>query len=130
MRQSSAPVVRPLTPNPSPPLRGRGVGGEGGGLCQESQLEQPPSFGVARRGMAVLTGGDAGQSDEVTPAEGRPRGGEFLDHRTVILLRVQRAILADAIAEQQIEDAPLRATQLTVALHQGGRSRLVLLLDG
>ena len=51
--------------------------------------------------LAVVTvgaGGHAGQADELPPAEGRPRGSEFLAHGLEILFAMQPAARASADA--------------------------------
>ena len=52
-------------------------------------------LGDPGRWPAVLAGGDPGQRDQLSPAEGRPRRGELLGDRAIVLLGVQGAVLAD-----------------------------------
>src|SRR5262249_16096775 len=68
----------------------------------ESSLhfEQLAGLVVARCGAAVFAGGDAGQGDELTPAERGAGRSEFFTDCAVILFRVERAVLADAVAQQ------------------------------
>ena len=79
--------------------------------------------------MAVFAGGDAGQGGQLSPAEGRAGRGELLGHGAVVLLGVQGAVLADGVAEQQVEDGPGRAAELAVAVDQGAGAGLVVRLD-
>ena len=74
-------------------------------------LPYPNSFlasSMPGAGRAIRAGGDPGQRDQVAPAERRPDAGELLAHRAVILLGVQRPVLADGVAQQQVEHRPRR----------------------
>src|SRR5262249_39702294 len=62
-------------------------------------LQQLARLLGARGREAVLAGDDAGQRDEVAPLERRPCALEVLRHRAVVLLRVQSAVLADAVLQ-------------------------------
>ena len=64
------------------------------------------------------------------PAEGRAGGGELLGDGAVVLLGVQGAVLADGVAEQQVEHRPGRAAELAVAIDEGAGAGLVVGLDG
>src|SRR5262249_36534976 len=59
--------------------------------------QQAAGVRVAGGGIPVGAGSDAGQRDQVAPAESRPGGREFLRHRAVELLAVQGAVLADRV---------------------------------
>ena len=48
----------------------------------------------------------------------------------VVLLGVQGAVLADGVAEQQVEHGPGGAAQLAVTVNQGTGAGLVVGLDG
>ena len=91
--------------------------------------QQLAGFLIARRRKAVFAGGDARQRHQLPPAEGRPRGGEFLADRAVVLFGVQRAVFADRVLHQQIEDWPCGQFQFAVAMHHGARPGLVVALD-
>ena len=56
---------------------------------------------------------------------GRSRG-ELLAHGAVVLLGVQGAVLADGVAQQQVERAAPVVAQLAVAVHHGAGPGLVL----
>src|SRR5947207_13286916 len=55
----------------------------------------------------------------MTPTECRPRCGEFLRNGAVEFFGVQRTILADRVAEQQIEHKAWRMPRLAITLNQG-----------
>src|SRR5688572_23478061 len=79
-----------------------------------SHLQDIARLGVARRGAAVLAGGDAGEGDELAPPERRARGGEFLAARAVVLLGVEGAVLAGGVAEHQVQHAAGVVAELAV----------------
>src|SRR3954468_882619 len=70
-------------------------------------LQQLTGLALSRRGLAVFAGGDARESGEVTPPEGRTRGVEVIPHGLEILLRVERSVLAYGIFQQGLEDSVL-----------------------
>src|SRR2546425_299879 len=75
-------------------------------------------------------GGDAGQADHMPPAESSSRAGVLLAHRTIEFLRVQGAVLADGIFQEQIEHRPVRMAQFAVAMDDGAGAGLVAAADG
>src|SRR5262249_10090171 len=95
----------------------------------KSRPQEHAGFFMARRGMAVGAGGDAGQGHELPPAEGRPAGREFLAHGAVILLGMQGTVLADGVTPKEIEHGPGRAAERPVALDGRGGVRLVIGAD-
>src|SRR5262249_54765326 len=94
-----------------------------------SHLQQLARLLVARGREAVLAGDDAGQRDEVAPLERRPRAVEVLRHRAVVLLRVQGAVLADAVLQQHGERRARVVPLLAVALDVRGAQVQVPLLQ-
>ena len=96
----------------------------GAGKCEaplgKLPLQQLAGFGHAGRGAAVFAGGDAGEGAELAPAEGGARGGEFLGDGAEEFFGVQRAVLADGVAAEQVEDFARVVAELAVALHEAG----------
>src|SRR5262245_39625628 len=70
---------------------------------RSTESEPITSLGDAGRRPAELTGGHAGQCDELSPAEGGPGRREFLADRAVVFLGVQGAVLADCVVQEQVE---------------------------
>src|SRR3954447_26168035 len=86
-----------------------------------SRLQQFPRFRDAGRRAAVFAGGDAGERDQLPPAEGGAGRGEFLAGRAVELLGVEGAVLADGVLEHQVERGALGVAELAVAVdYRGG----------
>jgi hypothetical protein len=81
------------------------------------RFQQPAHLRWSRRRQAVLAGRDACQPIQLPPAKRRPEGVERLRGHTVILLGVQRAILADRV-EQQVEDRARWVALLTAGMDQ------------
>ena len=73
--------------------------------------------------------GHAGQRRQVSPAEGRPRGREFLGHRSIVLLGVQRAVLADREIQQQVEHRPGGVAKFAIAMNQSAGAGLIVAAD-
>src|SRR5262249_8712111 len=94
-----------------------------------SNLQQLARLPVPPGREAVRAGDDAGQRDEVAPPERRPRAVEVLRHRAVVLLRVQGAVLADAVLQQQVERRARVVPLLAVALDVCGAPVQVPLLQ-
>ncbi len=80
--------------------------------------------------MAVGAGGDAGQGHELPPAEGGAAGGEFFSHRAIVFLGVKGAVLADGVAQEQIEDGARRMAELAVAVDGGASAGLIAVANG
>ena len=97
-------------------------------VCATTSWAQRPLKVYISADMEGITG--VASADQLSPAEGSPRHRELLGHGAVVLLGVQRPVLADAVAQQQVENRPLRQLQLAVAVDQRRRPRLVLGLDG
>jgi hypothetical protein len=95
-----------------------------------SHLQQLPRLGVSWRGAAVFAGGDSGQRGYLPPAIGGARGGEFFADGAVEFFRVQRAVFADGILKQQIEDRARRVTKLPIPRRQSGGVGLQVAADG
>src|SRR5262249_25416809 len=83
---------------------------------------------VASR-VPVLARGDARQGGQLSPAERGTRLGEFLADRAIVLLGVQPAVLADRVAQEQVEHRSRGVAQRAVALDQGAGAELVILAD-
>src|SRR5262249_3914918 len=100
---------------------GRQAGASPTMLAEPVSSNLQPSDGLldAGRGPAVLAGGDAGEGDELAPAEGGSGGGELLGDSSVVLLGVQGAVLADGVAEQEAEDGPGGLVQRADAVDDG-----------
>ena len=85
----------------------------------ESELgktQQTAGFVAAGGRAAVLAGRHSRQCDQLPPAEGRPRRGELLADRAIVLFGVQRAVFAHGVLQQQIEDRSRGVPQLETQL--------------
>src|SRR4051812_25904585 len=91
-----------------------------------SQPEQLPRLGDARRRLPARAGSHPRQRGHVQPAELRPAPAVLLADRVEVLLRVQRAVLADGVLPQLGEDRPRVVAQLAVARRHRRRPPLVL----
>src|SRR5262245_57738381 len=95
-----------------------------------SSLQQFTGFGHAGRGAAILAGGYSGEGGELTPAVRSARGFEFLGDGPIILFGLERAILTNGVAEQEIENGTRVVAQFAVTMHDGGSVSLEILADG
>src|SRR5438552_527896 len=91
--------------------------------------EQAAGLIIAGRGLAVLAGRHARQGNKLPPAEGGPGGRKFLGGRPVVLLRVQGAVFADCVLEQQVKHRTGRMALLAIVGHHRARMRLGLVAD-
>src|SRR5579885_3320109 len=117
MRPMSAAIFRPLIPL-SPNVSGRqtwGVKSAGpftvGSLLQPadstmtSESEQPPCLCQTRRRLASRAGRHPRQRHHMQPAELLPTPTVLFADRVVVLLCVQRSVLADGVLPQLGEDS-------------------------
>src|SRR6266496_838560 len=81
-----------------PDLNPRGRDARRYSTARALNLQHLSSLRQAGRGAAVLAGGDSGERHQLTPAEGRARGGEFFGHGAVVFLGVERAVFAHGVA--------------------------------
>lgn len=95
-----------------------------------SDAEQFFGLGDPGGGAAEFAGGDAGEGGQLSPAEDGTRCGKLLGDRPVILFRMQRAVFADGVLQQQIEDRSLRKSELAVLRDDGGGLGLIVQADG
>src|SRR5262249_1726878 len=77
----------------------------------------------------VGAGGDARQGNKLAPPESRSHGSELFGHGAVKLFRVQAAVLADRITQQDVEHGPSGMAVFAVSLHESARSQLVIRSD-
>src|SRR5690242_10929425 len=93
-------------------------------------LQQLSGLRVSRRGAAVLAGGNAGECNELAPAEGGSRRGELLAGRAIVLLRVERTVFADGILQEQVEGGARRMPELAITMHDRGGMGLHIAAHG
>src|SRR5262245_9755147 len=79
--------------------------------------------------VPVLARGDARQRGQLLPAECGARLRELFRDCPVVLLGVQPPVLADRVAQEEVEHGPWWVAQLAVALDQGAGAKLVVLAD-
>ena len=65
----------------------------------------------------------------MTPAVRGARGVEFLGDGSIILFGVERAIFADGVAQQEIENGTRVVAQFAVTMHDRGSVSLEILAD-
>jgi len=94
-----------------------------------SSLQQFTRFGHAGRRAPVFARGYAGKGGELTPPVRSTRGVKFFGNGSIILFGVERAILADSIAQQEIENGTRAVAQFAVTMHDRGSVTLEILAD-
>src|SRR5262249_18766581 len=104
-------------------------------------LEEPAGLFVSGRPLSllaltlvvgsvpVLARGDARQGGQLSPAKRGARLRELLRDCPVVLLGVQPPVLADRVAQEEVEHRPRGVAQLAIALDQGAGAKLVVLAD-
>src|SRR5262245_15323711 len=101
-------------------------------MALRCDLEQPAGFFVAGGAAAVLvfavvairTGRDAGEANQLPPAEGGTRGAIFLLHGVEVLFAVQTSVFADRVLEHPVIDGSGRRILLAVEGNRRGGAAL------
>src|SRR5262249_39900194 len=88
-----------------------------------------PAFLLVLLRVTVHARGHARQGHQLPPPERRPRRRELLRYRPVVLLRVQPAVLADRVTQEQVEQRPGLVATLAIPGRQRRGSHLVVLAD-
>jgi hypothetical protein len=125
-----------------PQVRARALKQEGGEKSENrSENANPPAdaklrfqqgsgLSHTRRGTAIFAGGDAGQGDELTPTESRASGTKFFGDSAIEFFRVERAILANSVAQQEIENGARVVAEFAITMNESRGMSLQVLADG